>query len=313
MKYGKGFVILLIATLVTACSMVPRQPEITKKEGPIKLLAPMGAPSLSILGLYGENKVSIDTVNGSDMLIAQLSKSDGEYDAIVAPINMGANLLSKGKSHYLLDRVVTWGNLYIVGKNEESLNQKGMFAAFGEQSVPQKVLTSSINLKGMTPEITYFNSPNDVQAQLLTEKATIGLLAEPAATATIASAAKKGLELKILTDLQLAYKESTNSESIGYPQAALFVKKGSEAKIASYLTIAENFANDIALKDAEAIVKAVDIATPAKLGIPNAQIAKSTWKRQNIKFIRANTVKKDIDTFLKQFSINLAEDKYTKE
>lgn len=297
---------------MTACSTVPKL-EVQNKEGPIKLLAPMGAPSLSILGVYGENKVSIDTVAGSDVLTAQLSKSEGEYDAIVAPINMGANLLSKGKSEYLLDRVVTWGNLYIVGKSEATLKQTGVFAAFGEQSLPQKILTSSVDLNEIVPAITYFNSVNDVQAQLLTEKAAVGLLAEPFATATIAKAAEKGIQLKILTDLQLAYKEKKKSDTLGYPQAALFVKKGSEAKIAPYLKIAEKFANDISLKDAEAIVKAVEIATPQKLGIPNAQIAKATWKRQNIKFMKASTVKKEIDLFLKQFTITLPEHSYTKE
>ncbi|MFR6488369.1 MAG: hypothetical protein ACLUQK_12785 [Clostridium sp.] len=37
----------------------------------------------------------------------------------------------------------------------------------------------------ITPEIRYFNSANEVQAQLLSKKAAVGLLAEPAATATL--------------------------------------------------------------------------------------------------------------------------------
>ena len=204
MKLIKGGLAVLMAVSLTACNTQSGKPEEkeTKKEEPIKILAPMGAPSLSMLGLYGKEDVTIDTVDGTDVLRAQLAKKDGEYDAIIAPINLGAALLSKDKSEYLLDSVVTWGNLYIIGSDEAALQKEGMFAAFGEQAVPQKVLESSIELSTLTPEIRYFNSANEVQAQLLSKKAAVGLLAEPAATATIAKAKEKGIELKVLKDLQ---------------------------------------------------------------------------------------------------------------
>ena len=35
--------------------------------------------------------------------------------SIVAPINVGAQLLAKGATTYRLDSVLTWGNLYVVG------------------------------------------------------------------------------------------------------------------------------------------------------------------------------------------------------
>ncbi|MCG4659102.1 hypothetical protein L0P73_00820 [[Clostridium] innocuum] len=109
MKLIKGGLAVLMAVSLTACSTQSGKPEEkeTKKEEPIKILAPMGAPSLSMLGLYGNEHVTIDTVDGTDVLRAQLAKKDGEYDAIIAPINLGAALLSKDKSEYLLDSVVT--------------------------------------------------------------------------------------------------------------------------------------------------------------------------------------------------------------
>ena len=161
MKLLKGALAAILAVSMTACSTQSSKQEEkeSKKEEPIKILAPMGAPSLSLLGLYGNQNVTIDTVDGTDVLRAQLAKKDGEYDAIIAPINLGAALLSKDKSAYLLDSVVTWGNLYIIGSDEADLQKEGMFAAFGEKAVPQKVLESSMDLSSFTPEIRYFFSP----------------------------------------------------------------------------------------------------------------------------------------------------------
>ena len=54
MKLIKGALAALVAVSMTACSTQSSKQEEqeTKKEEPIKILAPMGAPSLSLLGLY---------------------------------------------------------------------------------------------------------------------------------------------------------------------------------------------------------------------------------------------------------------------
>lgn len=309
MKLLKSILALFMAVGLTACSTQTGNEEPVASAEPIKVLAPMGAPALSLLGLYGNENVTIDTVDGSDVIRAELAKADSEYDAIIAPINLGATLLSKGKSEFLLDSAVTWGNLYIVGTDENALESEGVFAAFGEQSVPQKVLESSMDLESLPLEVTYFGSANEVQAQLLTGKANVGMLAEPAATATIAKAKEKGLELKIIKDLQEAYKEQNNMDQVGYPQAALFVKKGSEEKVASYIEEASDFVENAT---DETIAKAVETATVEKLGVPSAEIVQKTWERQNIHFKKAADIKTDIDTFLKQFSITLTEEAYSK-
>lgn len=305
MKFFKGALAAVLAFTLTACAT-------TNKEEPIKVLTPMGAPSLSLLGLYGNDKVTMETVDGADTLAAELSKEDGSYDIIVAPINQGVALMNKGKSNYTLSQVVTWGNLYIVGTSDDALNKEGTFAVFGEKAVPQKVLNASMDLSTIKATPTYFNSVNDVQAQLLSGKAKVGLMAEPAATATIAKAKEKGIDLKIIKDLQKEYKEKNNLESTGYPQAALFVKKGSEDKVASYIELAATFANETAPKDSDKIKSQVEAATVEKLGIPNAEIAVKTWERQNIHIKKATEVKTDIETFLKQFNLTIADDMYTK-
>lgn len=304
MKLVKGFLAAAIALTLGACS--------AKEDAPVKVLMPMGATSLSMLGLYGNDKVAMDTVDGSDVISAELSKENGDYDMIIAPINMGVTLISKGKSSYTLSSVVTWGNLFIIGTEEAALSQPGEFAAFGEKAVPQKVLESSMDVAAITPEITYFGSVNEVQAQLLSGKASVGMLAEPAATATIAKAKEQGIELRIIKDLQKAYQEKNQLEAAGYPQAALFVKKGSEEKVKSYLSEAMSFANETAVKDVDSIKEKIKLATPEKLGIPNADIAVKTWERQNIHIIKAAEVTADIELFMNQFGLRVNAEMYTK-
>lgn len=310
MKLFKGALAAALALTMTACSTTPKE-EAPKEAEPIKVLTPLGAPSLSMLGLYGDEKVTLDTVDGSDTLQAELAKSDGDYDMIVAPINLGAKMITSGKSGYTLSHVVTWGNLYIVGTDDNALDEEGEFAVFGEKAVPQIVLNASMDLSTIKATPQYFNSVNDVQAQLLTGKAKVGLMAEPAATATIAKAKEKNIELKIIKDLQEEYKAKNNLESNGYPQAALFVKKGSEDKVASYIETATTFADE-AGKNSDKIKSQIEIATAEKLGIPNAEIAVKTWERQNIHIKKASDVKTDVETFLKQFKIEATDDLYTK-
>ncbi len=98
-------------------------------------------------------------------------------------------------------------------------------------------------------------------------------------------------------------------DQVGYPQAALFVKKGSEEKVASYIEEASDFVENAT---DETIAKAVETATVEKLGVPSAEIVQKTWERQNIHFKKAADIKTDIDTFLKQFSITLTEEAYSK-
>ena len=307
MRFLKGVLAAALVLTMTACSS--KEPT---KEDPLKILVPQGAPALA-LPLYGEDNVAVETVAGSDALLAALSKKDSEYDAVVAPINVGATLIEKEKTDYVLDSVVTWGNLYIVGTDESALSEEGMFAAFGEAAVPQKVLMSSMDMDTIKGEIKYFGSANEVSGTLLAKKANAGLLAEPAVTATIAKAKQQGIELKVLKDLQKEYQQKNEYTFIWLSSSSLVCLKKEAKKNYLLLMIRwKEFANKTSLEDENAIVEAVQKATPEKLGIPNAEIAQKSWKRQNIRVVKAVDVKDDINTFLKQFNINITDDAYTK-
>ncbi len=84
----------------------------------LHVLVPAGAPSLAFASVYEEiNETgTLDVVDGSDVLIAELSKKDSEYDLIVAPINLGATLINKDPCDYKMIGAITWGNLYLVGQ-----------------------------------------------------------------------------------------------------------------------------------------------------------------------------------------------------
>ena len=216
-KLFKYLLCFMMLTTVVGCSGGTNSSD---ESDTANILCPVGAPSLAFVSEY-ENITEngkIDFVDGSDQLVAELSKDNSEYDIIVAPINLGAKLIASDQSDYRIQAVITWGNLYLVGTSKEALSQTGELALFGEGAVPQLIVEATNIETSLTP--TYYQSATLVQQQLLAGNVQVGLLAEPLASATIAKAKQSGLELSIITDLQESYGED------GYPQAAIFVKEG---------------------------------------------------------------------------------------
>lgn len=295
MKLKKIATALVALALMAGCSQAPKEPE------KINVLAPQGAPALATVSIYNNEYASVTTVSGSDPLTAELAKSDSAYDVIIAPINLGAKMIEGGNTDYRMAAVVTWGNLYIVGTAE--YKEEEPFAAFGEKAVPGKILS-----KYGYDNVTYFSSVQDVQAQLLSGKFQAGLMAEPAATATINKAKEQGITLKVLKDLQ---EETTASGLKGYPQAAIFVKASSAEKVDDALTKIETFLNEEA-SDQEALTTLIETAGVENLGVPNAKIAVASWERQNLHYVKANDAKTEIMEFLKLFNITFDDNMLSK-
>lgn len=317
MKLFKG--LLIAALLLTGCAapaVKENEPEGKPEENPIiepiKVLAPTGAPALSVMELAADGVNTVDFVTGSEALSAEFAKGDSDYDMILAPINLGTKLISVGKTEYRLEAVITWGNLYLVGTSETALDEAGNFAAFGENSVPDIVFKNAVDVESIVPEITYYSSAQDVQGILLSGKAESGLLAEPAVTATIAKAKEQGIELKVILDLQAAYQEKMGTASAGFPQAAIFVKNGSEEKVSAALAQMETFVNTTASNNADSITALVDQLTPEVLGVPNSKIAVATWAKQNIRYTSADACEADITEMLKLFGIEYNADMLSK-
>ena len=296
--------LMMVGVILTGCST-------SKSADEMKILTPNGAPALSLVGVYEHvtKNGKINIVEGSDLVSSELMKADSEYDAIVAPINLGCQLLAKGKTDYKLAGVLTWGNLYLV-ENEGVQNNE--LAAFGEQAVPGMIfkLVKDSNDVMKNAKVTYYNAVSDVQAQVLAGKVQYALMAEPAATATIAKAKQNGKTIKNIASLQELYQKQTNSKQAGYPQAAIFVKNKEDVK--ELLVKLDEFTNKEAVKEDNNIEELVNKIGAETFGVPNAAIAAKTWKNQNIHYQEATAVKDDIQSILKTFHIEYSDDMLVK-
>ena len=283
--------LLLFGLVLSGCTSTPAEPEDTS----LNVLCPSGAPTLAFLSSYEEitGKGRFDAVDGSDLLVSELSKADSEYDVIVAPINVGAQLLAKGATTYRLDSVLTWGNLYVVG-TEGALSGEGTIDLFGEGAVPQKIYETVGLETSLTP--TYLSSGQLVQADLLSGQVQAGLLAEPLVTATIQKAQSQGLTLTVLADLQELYSEKTGTTG-GYPQAAIFVKEGTDI---SSLTEKINDFTSNGYPDAQTYLETIGTDT---LGLPAAGVVVQSMERQNVRYVKASEVTDQISAFLELFNI----------
>ncbi len=273
----------------------------------LKILSPTGAPALALLDLLIGSPDSIMTVDGSDVLQAAFINPSSEYDVILAPTNLGAQLASKGKTDYRLAGIVTWGNLFIVGSDETVLQDSSkQLAAFGETAVPGLVFSAVLEQLDIQAEITWYNSVSEAQAALLSKNADAALIAEPAATATIAKAKQDGMNLSIIADLQASWKEKTGFD--GYPQAAVFVLNSVYAEKTEEVqnllkqieaTLAAQ--NDSSQK--EALIAKVDKVGTDILGTPSGSIVAEAYAGMNLVYRPAEEVKEELQAFLSLFGI----------
>lgn len=289
----KKFLVLLLVLLLMGCS-----PQVDNEEVvALTLLAPKGAPGLSLLGYadtYGDEKITL--VDGTDVISAALLNPNPEYDVIIAPINLGALTITKGSDYRLLG-VITWGNLYLVG-NAKLIDSELPIAMFGEGAVPQKVVENAIDLSTLNKDIQYFNSVADVQVALLTEKAAYGLLAEPLLTATLAKASQSGIDLEILYDIQAEY--NIKNSTTGYPQAAVFVL---DSVYQDSQTAVDDLVAHLSAFNAETVANLLS-GQEELYGVPPLAIITQAFDNMNIEYHSAIDVQNEITVFLKLFNID---------
>ncbi len=268
----------------------------------LSILSPKGAPAVALTPLVENGVDKIDFVDGADLLSAELVK--GEYDAIVAPVNLGAMLYSKGNEAYKLYGVLTWGNLYIVGTLVQASDQPWKLAAFGDKAVPGIIYNK---LFGNSSEYSadFFNSVSDVQAQLLSGQYTVGLLAEPLVTATLAKAESSNVALQVYDDVQAIWKEQTGFDN--YPQAALFVKADlSDEALAQVAARFESMQTFISNADADAstVIEPINTVGADVLGVPSGELVSQAWEGLNIEVKSAADSKDAVEAFLELFKLN---------
>ncbi len=285
--------LVMAAILLSGCSKSSKTDDYS-----LKVLTPTGAPAVASIPLSNQGfDVSYD--NGGTNIQAALINPTPEYDVIIAPVNLGVTLISKGSTTYRLHSVVTWGNLYLVESTKEgALNN---LALFGENAVPGKVFESVKSLLALSvDQSTYYASVSEAQQVLMSGQAKYALLAEPLVTASIAKAKQSGFEISIAKDVQSLWKEKNGDDN--YPQAGIFVeetiydehKTAVDAAVKSmgdYLTAHETLESDI------------DRIGVEKLGVPSSAIIKSAWDRMNLKVVSAKDSSAQLTNFLSLFNI----------
>ena len=305
-------ILLLILSLILLTGCKTQSVE-SNETAALKILAPSGAPALALVELFSlPEKYSIHVVDGSDVLQAAFVQPDSEYDVIIAPTNLGVKLIQSGKTEYQLAGVVTWGNLYVLAENEDVLkNENTVFAGFGQQAVPGLVFESIKDHLGIH-EINYFNSVTEAQAALLSGNADAALIAEPAATAAIAKANEKGMNLKIVADVQDLWHLETGS--LGYPQASVFVK-ATEKNRQQIHSLIEHISNTIDKyhkyaqeSQYDLIASGIDSAQAETLGVPNSAVCAKSYSRLGLDYRPASECEKELQDFLRLFNIEYAQD-----
>lgn len=181
----------------------------------VTVVLPSGAPLMAIGDLLDNEAFEFTVVNGADPLSAALIS--GEYDMVIAPLNLGAKLYTTGKTSYKLDSIITSNNTYIVSRNEftvEDLNGKNILA-YGKNSTPDIVLKAALESKGLTSNISYQTSVADAMSLFLAgdEASEFTLTAEPQATMI-----KNKVAGVTVIDLLSVFDGKV------FPQACLYVK-----------------------------------------------------------------------------------------
>ena len=300
----KILMVLLASLLLTGCST--KKPEVNT----LKVLVPAGATTIGFLDLFEDENVIIDVVDGSDVLAASFAKSD--YDIIVAPVNLGSKLAINEQTDFKLAGVLSWGNLFILTNDKESLNDSNQnIALFGEKTVPDLVYNEVNDILNIANEVVYYPSVAEAQAALLSGKVQSALIAQPAASATVAKGKELGLDLSIVFDLQDAWNQKHNNN--GYPQAAIFVNgKTYENKqleidsVIDTITNSLNYYNDSA--NSESFIAKMDSFSDLHLGLPNSNLVANNIDGLNLEYKDASSVYEEISIFLQLFNIEMSQD-----
>lgn len=227
MRKIKIIVMLLILVFV-AVSCKNNNGNKQEEEKVVKVLMPEGIPAVALGGLFEDSEMEIIVVSGPSVLSSELIKKD--YDVIVAPIILGAQLYSKGSLNYKLNSILTMGNSFLVcKKDKEVASLKDLegkkIAAYGQNTAPDIVLKAALEAKGVDVskiEFVYENSVQDVLTNRLMVDSTVDyvLCAEP-----VISKIEVSLKAKVGEISKIDLQEELKEELSLIPQAGIFVNK----------------------------------------------------------------------------------------
>ena len=304
----KIFALALVAVLACVAMVALVGCQKTEVES-VTIYAPDGAPSLAIAKIVSDGKIGDTTATtvittGEDVVAKAMSK---QADIAVLPTNAAAKVYNVTGGEYLMLSVNVFGVLYVVGTEQltdiAQLNGKTI-QSIGLGNTPEYVFKRVLSHKGLTVgqdgvDIVYQTDATAIIPQFLAGKANFAVLGEPAVTNLIQKASTKGITVYNLFDLQQLWSEAIGTDTVGYPQACIIVKKDllSDKPFVSALDKALS-ANSPFLTENASTLTALMTEHGSTLTV---NYTADLLARCNVNYIRANTLKQDIETYLKEF------------
>lgn len=272
-------------------------------EEEVKIIVPQGNPFIAVGDLIGEENIKIENVNGAAGVKAGLVGND--YDIVIAPLNLGAQLYNAGQSKYVLEAVIALGNTYIISNKDTKLDsindlEGKKILAYSKGGTPDIILQYALNSNNVNAEIEYQPSLTEVVPFFVQNKYDYVLAAEPVITNLKVN---KNKELNVLNIQDVVDKVIM--------QAAIFVNPDSTKQDSIDAVVSkikenilemnenpESYANSIISKDVYFEGLGVNILTQS---IPNS----------NLDFVKAKNNKAKVESYLTMIGYKLpSEDFY---
>jgi|LGOV01.1.fsa_nt_gb NitT/TauT family transport system substrate-binding protein len=258
----------------------------------IKVAAPIGSPTLSIIKMFkdslmiGSNtEVAYECVKSPDLMASKIMS--GEIDIALVPSNLAIKMYNKGID-YKYAATGVWGVLYIISSEDittwEDLKGKEI-NIIGRGLTPDIVTRYLLKANGLEPDkdvkFNYVNGASELAQLFISGESTLSIMPEP----MLSKVMMKKCDTKIVLDLQEEWtKVSGNNDS--YPQAGIFIKN---ELIENHPELVEEFL----LKYEESIKwvnenpsLAGEYSEEFKTGL-NAELVKKAIKRSNISYKNA--------------------------
>lgn len=256
----------------------------------IKVIAPMGAPSMSLLKMMDENKVignkeiEYEILNASDVLASKIISK--EADIAIIPSNLASNLYNKDIDIKLVSTSV-WGILYLVSSDDsiktwEDLKGKEI-TTIGRNLTPDAILSYLIKANGLKVgkdiKLTYINSAPELAQLFLAGKIDIAIIPEP----ILSSVLMKKKDTNIIFNIQDEWKKTTK---VAIPQVVMIAQGDLAKNNKEFLDeFIENYKNSIEWVN----------ANPDKIG----KVTPSSIKRSNLMFKNAKDSKRELEEYYK--------------
>ncbi|MCM1289924.1 MAG: hypothetical protein NC132_03735 [Corallococcus sp.] len=274
---------------------------------------PDGAPALAVANIasgknIGDTSVETIVTTGEDVVAKCAS---GEADLAVLPTNAAVTICSK-RSDYVMYSVNVHGLLYVVGtKHIADVSQlQGEILSIGLGNTPEFVFKTVLDAATVqyasdgAVQIKYYQDGSTI-IPLLMQAAQKGetkfaVLGEPAVSNLLAKAEQQSKEMYRLFDLQQLWQQATNSQTAGYPQASLIVKRN----LLQNKTFADSlktlvFSNGEFLQNNVGELNALMQSIGSSLDV---NYTSEIIKNCNLNPVFAKDVKADIETYLNKFA-----------